>query len=145
MLKKAFVIIFAIFFTSCSSSYASEYEDQVIIAHQEFYGLKFSTDPSDLSSIVIKVKIECKNIQNEIESAESQNVSLETAIDSHYIELRKTDKSHDESLENRNLNKTPQQTEDYMFILYKYCGFDDILNEFWGSQSLRENSFQNNS
>ena len=68
---------------------------------------------------------------------------VEMAIDSHYIELRKTDKSHDESLENRNLNKTPQQTEDYMFILYKYCGFDDILNEFWGSQSLRENSFQN--
>ncbi len=144
MLKKAFVIIFAIFFTSCSSSYASEYEDQVIIAHQEFYGLKFSTDSSDLSSIVIKVKTECKNIQNDIKSAENKNVSLETVIDSHYIELRKTDKSHDESLENRNLNKTPQQTEDYMFILYKYCGLNEILDEFWGSQRIRENSFQNN-
>ena len=53
--------------TFCSStSYVDEYQEKIVEAHQEFYGLVNSTDSADKSSIIIKVKNECKYISDEI-------------------------------------------------------------------------------
>ena len=47
------------------SSYQTQYEADVVRAHQKFYSLDYSTDSGDVSSIVILVKTECRDI-NEI-------------------------------------------------------------------------------
>lgn len=136
------IIILSLLISFCSSTtYVDEYKEKIVEVHQEFYGLVNSADSADQASIVIKVKSECKYISEEIKIHEKDDLSLEWVVDFHYITLRQTSKSHDEEAEVRNLNKTPQQVEDYMSILYKYCGFDNVFSDNWDSVEKREKSF----
>ena len=136
------LIILTLLVSFCSSTpYIDEYQEKVIKAHQEFYGLVNSTDSADQASILIKVKNECKYISDEIKIHEKDNLNLEWVIDFHYITLRQTSKSHDEEAAIRNLDKTPQQVMDYMIILYKYCGFDEVFDKNWDNLQKREKSF----
>ncbi len=138
------LILLSILFISCSS-YQTQYEEQVVTAHQDFFGLEFSTNPSDISSIIVKVKTECKYIQDEIDIHNEDNLSLEWVIDFHYITLRNTDKSdfEDSTGARERLEKTPEQVQEYMFMLYKYCNFEDVINDNWISLEKREEGFRN--
>ena len=92
MLKKFFILI--VVFSFCSSSdYQTNFENQVVKAHQNFYALPNSNDPADVSSITVKVKTECKDIRNQIKIANNKNLGLENVIDDHYISFRQAFKS----------------------------------------------------
>ena len=127
--------------------YQTEFEDQAVREHQEFFGLEFSNDPSDVSSIIIKIKTECKEVENDVRAHNDKNLDLEGVIDNHYILLRKTEKSHLEKEDGsrETLNKLPEEVEKYMKVIYKYCNLEDILNENWKDLEIREKSFIENS
>ena len=139
--------IFLMFFVAFCASYQTEFEDQAVREHQEFFGLEFSNDPSDVSSIIIKIKTECKEVENDLRVHNDKNLDLEGVIDNHYILLRKTEKSHLEKEDGsrETLNKLPEEVEKYMKAIYKYCNLEDILNENWKDLEIREKSFIENS
>tara|TARA_A100000164_G_C21844973_1_gene742030 strand:- start:454 stop:882 length:429 start_codon:yes stop_codon:yes gene_type:complete len=138
MIKKSLLIL--LLFISCSS-YQTEYEEDMIYQHQKFHGLKFSDDPADLSSIIILIKSECKVITDQIEIFNNDGLDLEGVIDINYKELRSISKSRDEKAEKRILNNTPDDVQEYMTTLYKYCNLEDIFLDNWISLSKREDSY----
>jgi len=137
-MKKYFLFLLLISFCA---SYQTEYEEDMIYQHQKFYGLEFSEDPADLSSIIILIKTECKNITDLIEVYNKEGLDLEGVIDLNYKELRSISKSRDEKAEKRNLSNTPNDVEQYIMTLYKYCNLEDIFLDNWISLSKREDSY----
>ena len=130
-------IFLSLIFVMCSS-YQTQYEADVVRAHQKFYSLDYSTDSGDVSSIVILVKTECRDINEIIDENESSK-----AIYLHYESLRIIEKSRDETAENRLLNNTPEDIKDYMEALYKYCNLQEFIDDNWTSLDQYEEQFQN--
>jgi hypothetical protein len=137
-MKKSLIILLLI--VSCAS-YQTEFEEDMIYQHQKFYGLEFSDDPADLSSILILIKTECKNISLQIEKYNKEGLDLESVVDLNYKELRSISKSRDEKAEKRNLSNTPYDVQQYMTTLYKYCNLEDVFLDNWISLSKREDSY----